>query len=98
MPLDRGLAQRGGSVKAHIRLGEVYAPMIPRYTAQGILSLEIQETFGYVDYINEDTVRLSDKNLSGWANIYLLGAGCGLDRRLGEFLSVDVISTAIESV
>ena len=53
--MDRGLSQRGGSVKAHIRLGEVYAPMIPRHTADGLLSLEIQETFGYLDYICENT-------------------------------------------
>lgn len=26
------------------------------YTAQGVLSLEIQETFGYADYIYDDTV------------------------------------------
>ena len=53
--MDRGLSQRGGSVKAHIRLGEVFAPMIPKYTANGLLSLEIQETFGYLDYICENT-------------------------------------------
>ncbi|UCF96186.1 MAG: 2-oxoacid:acceptor oxidoreductase family protein [Spirochaetaceae bacterium] len=63
--VDRGLAQRGGSVKAHIRLGEVYSPMIPKYTAHGLLSLEIQETFGYVDYLNEDTtVVVSSTRLS----------------------------------
>jgi indolepyruvate ferredoxin oxidoreductase beta subunit len=53
--VNRGLAQRGGSVQAHIRLGDVFAPMIPKYTAHGLLSLEIRETFGCVDYLNEDT-------------------------------------------
>jgi indolepyruvate ferredoxin oxidoreductase beta subunit len=53
--MDRGLSQRGGSVKAHVRLGEVYAPMIPKFTAHGLLSLEIQETFNHLDYLNEDT-------------------------------------------
>ena len=53
--VNRGLAQRGGSVQAHVRLGEVFAPRIPKYTAHGLLSLEIRETFGCLDYFNEDT-------------------------------------------
>ena len=53
---DRGLAQRGGSVKAHIRLGEVHSPMIPRYAAHALLSLEMNEVWNYVDYLNKDTV------------------------------------------
>lgn len=53
--VNRGLAQRGGSVQAHVRLGEVFAPRIPKYTAHGLLSLEIRETFGCLDYLKEDT-------------------------------------------
>ena len=54
--LEKGLAQRGGSVQAHIRLGDVYSPTIPKRSANGLLSLEITETFGYLDFINADTV------------------------------------------
>jgi Pyruvate/2-oxoacid:ferredoxin oxidoreductase gamma subunit len=58
--MDRGLSQRGGSVHAHVRLGEdidgpPYAPMIPKYRAHGLLSLEIGETFAYSDYVNGET-------------------------------------------
>ena len=53
---ERGLAQRGGSVKAQVRLGEVYSPMIPKHAAHGLLSLERQETWGYLDYVNADTL------------------------------------------
>ena len=53
---DRGLAQRGGSVKAHVRMGEVHSPMIPKGHAHALLSLELGETLGYSDYLNPDTV------------------------------------------
>lgn len=40
----RGLAQRGGSVEAHIRFGEkIYAPLIKQGGANLIIALEIQE-------------------------------------------------------
>jgi len=62
---DKGLAQRGGSVKAHIRFGNVYSPMIPKYSADTIISLEIREILGYVDYINKETILLiSTKNIN----------------------------------
>jgi indolepyruvate ferredoxin oxidoreductase beta subunit len=139
--VNRGLAQRGGSVQAHIRLGEVFAPMIPKYTAHGLLSLEIRETFGCVDYLNEDTAVvvsttrlnsglkaesnkdgnqdwgrelqkhragrllvldasaiLAEQGFSGGQNIYLLGVFCGLDGGLAELLTVEAISSAIDSV
>ena len=53
---DRGLAQRGGSVKAHVRMGEVYSPMIPKHSAHALLSLEMNESFGYIDYLSSNTV------------------------------------------
>lgn len=53
--MDRGLSQRGGAVIAHVRLGEVYAPVTPRRMAHGLLSLELQETVGYLGYLNEET-------------------------------------------
>jgi len=53
---EKGLAQRGGSVQAHIRLGEVYSPTMPKRSACGLLSLEVSETFGYLDFLNSGTV------------------------------------------
>jgi indolepyruvate ferredoxin oxidoreductase beta subunit len=53
---DRGLAQRGGSVKAHVRIGDVHSPMIPKGHAHALLSLEIWETLGYAEYLNPETV------------------------------------------
>jgi indolepyruvate ferredoxin oxidoreductase beta subunit len=52
----KGLAQRGGSVVAQVRIGDVYSPLTPRYSAHSLLSMDIEEIFGYIDYINKDTI------------------------------------------
>ena len=52
----KGLAQRGGSVGAQVRVGDVYSPLIPKYLANSLLSMDMNETFGYIDYINKDTI------------------------------------------
>jgi len=57
---DKGLSQRGGSIKAHVRLGGAYSPMIPKFAADAILSLEIAETLRCLDFINETTILLVD--------------------------------------
>ncbi|HFQ81727.1 MAG TPA: indolepyruvate oxidoreductase subunit beta [Desulfobacterales bacterium] len=51
-----GMAQRGGSVVAHLRYGqEVYAPLIGQGAADFILSLEKMETARYLNFMHEQT-------------------------------------------
>jgi len=38
-----GLSQRGGAVEVHVRLGDVYAPLVPRGRADVLLAFEIIE-------------------------------------------------------
>lgn len=52
----KGLAQRGGSVGAQVRIGEVYSPQIPKYSVDSFLSMDLNETFKYIDYLNKDTI------------------------------------------
>jgi len=52
----KGLAQRGGSVGAQVRIGDVYSPLVPKYSANSLLSMDMNETFGYIDYINKNTI------------------------------------------
>lgn len=52
----KGLAQRGGSVGAQVRIGDIHSPLIPKYSANSLLSMDVNETFGYIDYINKDTI------------------------------------------
>ena len=54
---SRGLAQRGGAVRAHIRIGDVYAPLMPKKAAHCMISLELSESLRYVEYLNPDTIK-----------------------------------------
>jgi indolepyruvate ferredoxin oxidoreductase, beta subunit len=51
-----GMAQRGGSVIAHLRFGEkVYSPLIEPGTADIVVSFELLEALRYLPYMNRDT-------------------------------------------
>jgi indolepyruvate ferredoxin oxidoreductase beta subunit len=52
----KGLAQRGGSVGAQVRMGDVYSPQIPKYSSHSLISMDIKQTFEYIDYINKNTI------------------------------------------
>ncbi len=53
-----GMAQRGGSVEVHLRIGDVKSPMIPYGSADFVISLEMSEVLRYSEYIGEKTTVL----------------------------------------
>ena len=51
-----GMAQRGGSVIAHLRYGEkVYSPLIELGTADFAVSFELLESLRYLPYLNRES-------------------------------------------
>jgi indolepyruvate ferredoxin oxidoreductase beta subunit len=56
-----GLAQRGGAVNIHVRLGNVYYPLIPKGGADYIVGLEASEALRNLEYSNEGTVFVINK-------------------------------------
>ncbi|HHD56184.1 MAG TPA: indolepyruvate oxidoreductase subunit beta [Desulfobulbaceae bacterium] len=51
-----GMAQRGGSVEAHLRYGErVYSPLIDPGTADILVAFEILEAARYLPYLHRDS-------------------------------------------
>ncbi len=51
-----GMAQRGGSVEAHLRYGEkVYSPLIEPGTADILVAFEILEAVRYLPYLHPDS-------------------------------------------
>jgi len=48
-----GMAQRGGSVVNHIRVGKDYGSMIPKKGADLILALEPMEAVRYLDFLKD---------------------------------------------
>lgn len=52
-----GMAQRGGSVQSHVRIGEdVYGPIIPERGANVVLALEPLEALRVVNYVGKKTI------------------------------------------
>jgi len=54
----KGLAQRGGSVVAQVRIGDVYSPQIPKYSSHSLISMDINEIFEHLGYINKNSILL----------------------------------------
>jgi len=52
----KGLAQRGGSIRAYVRIGEVYSPIVPESSANVVLSFELSETLNVERFVGEDTI------------------------------------------
>jgi indolepyruvate ferredoxin oxidoreductase beta subunit len=52
-----GMAQRGGSVQSHIRVGsDVYGPMISKGAADALIALEPSEALRVADYLSRRTL------------------------------------------
>ncbi len=51
-----GMAQRGGSVEVHVRIGDVLSPLIPLGSADVMIALELAEALRYAKYLNENSV------------------------------------------
>lgn len=57
-----GMAQRGGSVVAHIRFGDtVYSPHIPTGTADIMVALEELEALRYIHYLKKSGLTILNK-------------------------------------
>lgn len=50
------MAQRGGSVTSHVRIGEAYAPLIPQGAADMILAFEPAEAVRNLGYLKKDGI------------------------------------------
>lgn len=58
-----GLSQRGGSVRVHVRIGDVDAPLVPRRLADAIVALELIEAVRSIEYANRNTVIVTNKQI-----------------------------------
>lgn len=51
---QHGLAQRSGSISAHVRIGKAFSPMIPIGLADLIIAMEGMEALRYIEYLKKD--------------------------------------------
>ena len=50
---QHGLAQRSGSISAHVRIGDSFSPLIPYGSANLIIAMEAMEALRYVEYLSD---------------------------------------------
>jgi indolepyruvate ferredoxin oxidoreductase beta subunit len=48
---QHGLAQRSGSISAHVRIGDAHSPMVPIGEADMIIAMEAMEALRYIEYL-----------------------------------------------
>ncbi|MBC7085780.1 MAG: indolepyruvate oxidoreductase subunit beta [Methanomethylovorans sp.] len=51
-----GMAQRGGSVVNHLRIGCEFGSLIPLRSADALMALEPSEALRYIEYLSEDGI------------------------------------------
>lgn len=56
-----GMAQRGGCVVSHVRIGDSYSPLIPKGKADMIIGFEPAEAVRCLPYLKEDGVVITTK-------------------------------------
>ena len=57
------MAQRRGNITVHIRIGEVFSPMVPYGTADLIISMEATEVLRYIEYLETGGTIVSSSRL-----------------------------------
>ncbi len=70
-----GMAQRGGSVTCHVRIGEVHSPTVMEGSADLIIGFEQLEVLRMLKYANRETLVLLSKTTIVPPSAYLLGKG-----------------------
>lgn len=53
-----GMAQRGGSVVSHVRIGNVFSPLIPKGKADYMLAFEPLEALRNAEFLNEKSIAI----------------------------------------
>lgn len=57
-----GMAQRGGSVTSHVRIGDSSSPLIPRGKAEILMAFEPAEAVRNLDFLKEDGIVIVNRN------------------------------------
>ena len=60
---QHGLAQRSGSISAHIRIGDAYSPLIPYGSADMIISMEAMEALRNIEYLKPGGIVITSSRL-----------------------------------
>jgi len=92
-----GMAQRGGSVTSHVRIGEnIYSPLIPQGQADIIIAFEAAEAARNIAYLKKDGMVIVNKKVVQPTTASLTGVTFSedtmieyLEKTAGQVVAVD---------
>jgi indolepyruvate ferredoxin oxidoreductase, beta subunit len=58
-----GMAQRGGSVESHIRIGGIHGPQIPPGQADLLISFDLLEALRYSHYLKNEGLMVTNRHM-----------------------------------
>jgi indolepyruvate ferredoxin oxidoreductase beta subunit len=58
-----GMAQRGGSVVSHVRIGDAFSPLVPKGQADVLIAFEAAEAVRNIDYLKADGTVIVNKKI-----------------------------------
>ena len=91
-----GMAQRGGSVETHIRIGGVYGPLISPGTADLIISFDLLEALRYRHFLKPGGTIVTSDAVIVPTSAFTAGAEVPTEAEIMERLA-DVSCTAIDA-
>lgn len=84
-----GMAQRGGSVVSHVRIGDdVYSPLIPNGQADVIIAFEAAEAVRNIEYLKKDGTVIVNKKVVQPSTASLAGKVFSADEMIAFLESV----------
>ena len=82
-----GMAQRGGSVVSHVRVGESFSPLIPKGSADVILALEPAEAVRCLSYLKPGGAVIASRKAVKPVTAALSGSGYSAEEMLSYLAS-----------
>ena len=58
-----GMAQRGGSVVSHVRIGDAFSPLVPQGQADVLIAFEAAEAVRNIDFLKSDGTVIVNKKI-----------------------------------
>lgn len=96
-----GMAQRGGSVNVHLRIGDVESPLIGFGMADAIVGLEMIEVLRYFNYTNPKTLLILNNRIirpPGAEKFLSVGEVISELDRLGlKYVIIDALKLALKA-
>ena len=92
-----GMAQRGGSVVSHVRIGDdIYSPLIPKGKADIIISFEAAEAVRNIDYLKKGGMVIVNKKVVQPTTASLTGVTFSEDEMI-SYLEKSYKVTAVDT-